>query len=166
MNAPRIASTSDLADRHPDLVQGFASPFTNYGGRSAFCGATETIRCFEDAGPIRSCLAEPGRGRVLVVDAGGSRRVAVLGDRMARLGMENGWAGIVVNGAIRDCDALRQLDIGVLALAAVPIRGGLQGTGERGLAVTIAGIPLRPGCHIHADADGILVSGGVLGSLA
>lgn len=158
MTDATTAFTSDLADRYPDRVQGFMSPFTHYGGRRAFHGAIETVRCPGDAGLIRSCLAEPGRGRVLVVDAGGSRRVAVLGDKMATLGLSNGWAGVLVNGAIRDCEALSRIDFGVLALGAVPIRGSLDGAGERGVELAIAGIAFRPGLYVYADTDGILVS--------
>lgn len=150
--------TSDLADRHPELVRGYASPFRSYGGRIAFHGPIHTVRCRESAGPIRACLAEPGMGRVLVADAGGTLRVAVLGDRMARLGADNGWAGVVIHGGIRDCVALRGLDFGVLALGSVPVRGELHGEGEAGVDLTIAGIPMRAGRHIYCDADGILVS--------
>lgn len=158
MTDANTAFTSDLADRFPDHVQGFESPLTHYGGRRAFHGMIETVRCLEDAGLIRSCLAEPGRGRVLVVDAGGCRRVAVLGDKMAALGLGNGWAGVLVNGAIRDCEALGRIDFGVLALGAVPIRGGLHGAGERGVELAFAGIAFRSGDYVYADADGILIS--------
>ena len=162
MTDATTAFTSDLADRYPDRVQGFMSPFTHYGGRRAFHGAIETVRCPGDAGLIRSCLAEPGRGRVLVVDAGGSMRVAVLGDKMAGLGLGNGWAGVLVNGAVRDCEALSRMDFGVLALGTVPIRASLEGAGERGAELAIAGIAIRPGCYLYADADGVLISDGGL----
>ncbi|CAG9183065.1 ribonuclease E activity regulator RraA [Cupriavidus pinatubonensis] len=158
MTHTSTAFTSDLADRFSDRVQGFGSPFTHYGGRRAFHGVVETVRCPADAGLIRSCLAEPGRGRVLVVDAGGSTRVAVLGDKMAALGLGNGWAGVLVNGAIRDCEALSRIDFGVLALGGVPIRGGLQGAGERGVELDFAGIAFRRGGYVYADADGVLIS--------
>lgn len=158
MSASRTLSTSDLADTHPVLIQGFTSPFKSYGGRRAFHGKIQTVQCFENAGPVRACLAEPGLGRVLVADAGGSRRVAVLGDKMARLGIDNGWAGVVMNGAVRDCETLSQLDFGVLALGAVPVRGGVQGEGELGVDLTVAGIPFRAGSHVYVDADGFLIS--------
>ncbi|QQX89670.1 ribonuclease E activity regulator RraA (plasmid) [Cupriavidus necator] len=158
MSSSTVLSTSDLADSNPSLVQGFDSPFKSYGGRRAFQGSIETVQCFEDAGAIRECLAEPGLGRVLIADAGGSRRVAVLGDKMARLGMENGWAGVIVNGAVRDCETLSQLDFGVLALGAVPVRGGLQGEGKRGADLTIDEIPFLVGTYVYVDADGILLS--------
>lgn len=158
MSSSRFPSTSDLADSNPSLVQGFDSPFKSYGGRRAFHGSIETVQCFEDAGAIRACLAEAGLGRVLVADAGGTRRVAVLGDKMARLGISNGWAGIIVNGAVRDCDTLSQLDFGVLALGAVPVRGGLQGEGTRGGNFVIADIPFLAGTYVYVDADGILIA--------
>jgi len=150
--------TSDLADRHPGLVRGHSSSLISYGGRKAFAGAVETVRTFEDAQLIRLCLSQPGAGRVLVVDAGGSRRVAVLGDNMARLGMQNGWAGIVLHGAVRDCDALVELDFGVLALGAVPLCGNHAGAGERGCPVDFAGMQFLPGNHLYCDADGILLT--------
>lgn len=162
MSSSRFLSTSDLVDCNPSLVQGFDSPFKSFGGRRAFHGSIETVQCFEDAGAIRACLAEPGLGRVLVADAGGSRRVAVLGDKMARLGMGNGWAGVIVNGAVRDCETLSQLDFGVLALGAVPVRGGLQGEGKRGGNLVIADIPFLVGAHVYVDADGILIAGEAL----
>lgn len=158
MSSPTYISTSDLADSNPGRVQGFVSPFKSYGGRRAFQGSIETVQCFEDAGAIRACLAEAGLGRVLVVDAGGSCRVAVLGDKMARLGVSNGWAGVIVNGAVRDCDTLSQLEFGVLALGAVPVRGGLQGEGMRGGNIVIADIPFLAGTHVYVDADGILIA--------
>ncbi len=95
---------------------------------------------------------------MLVVDAGGSCRVAVLGDKMARLGVSNGWAGVIVNGAVRDCATLSQLEFGVLALGAVPVRGGLQGEGMRGANIVIADIPFLAGTHVYVDADGILIA--------
>lgn len=151
-------STSDLADSRPDDVEGYASPFQSYGGPHTFHGPIATVTCFEDAGPIRDYLSEPGHGRVLVADAGGSRRVAVLGDRMARLGVGNGWAGVIVNGNVRDCDTLATLDIGVLALGAIPVRGGLHGQGERDVDVVIARISFRAGGYVYVDADGLLLS--------
>ncbi len=157
-----VISTSDLADNQPGAVEGYESPFKTYGGRRAFHGAIATVTCFEDAGPIRAYLAEPGHGRVLVADAGGSRRVAVLGDKMARLGLRNGWAGVIVNGAVRDCETLATLDVGVLALGSVPVRGGLHGQGERETDVTVAGIPFGAGKYVYVDADGILLCRGPL----
>ncbi|GLC97999.1 putative 4-hydroxy-4-methyl-2-oxoglutarate aldolase [Cupriavidus sp. TA19] len=150
--------TSDMADQYPDLVCGFESPFSSYGGRAGFYGRIETLQCFEDARLLRSRLAEPGHGKVLVVDAGGSRRIAVLGDKMAQLGLNNGWTGVIVNGAIRDCEALAGMDFGVLAMGAVPIRGGFQGGGQCNIALTIAGIVFTPGFYAYCDADGILLS--------
>ncbi|WP_454736163.1 ribonuclease E activity regulator RraA [Cupriavidus necator] len=158
MKSTRTAFTSDLADLHGDRVRGYSSPFTSYGGRVAFHGAIETIRCFEDPSLIRACLAEPGHGRVLVVDAGGSRRVALLGDKMARLGCDNGWAGVILHGAIRDRLALAEVDFGVFALGAVPVRGENRGTGERTARLEIQGIPFLRGSHVYCDADGILIA--------
>lgn len=118
----------------------------------------ETIRTHEDAGLVRRCLGEPGHGRVLVVDGGGSRGAAVLGDRLAALGARNGWAGVVVFGAVRDTDRLAGLDIGVVAQATTPRRGSLEGRGETGVTVRQGGATLRPGAYLYVDGDGMVVS--------
>ncbi|MBI5894795.1 MAG: ribonuclease E activity regulator RraA, partial [Desulfobacterales bacterium] len=113
-------STPDLCDAHPELVRVVAPLFKNYGGRAAFGGLLATIKCFEDNSRVKECLGRPGDGRVLVVDGGGSRRCALLGDLLAAQAMENGWAGVIVHGCIRDVDAIAGMQLGVQALAATP----------------------------------------------
>ncbi|TWG84976.1 regulator of ribonuclease activity A [Cupriavidus gilardii J11] len=154
--------TSDLADRHGERVRGYCSPFASYGGRTVFFGPIETLRSIEDPKAVRACLAEPGNGRVLVVDAGGSLRAAVLGDNMARLAHGNGWAGVVIHGAVRDRDGLSSIDIGVLALGTVPIRASAAGPAQRGGTIAFLGMEFVPGSYFFCDADGILLADGPL----
>ena len=107
---------------------------------------------------MHQCLGAPGHGKVLVVDGGGSREAAVLGDRLAALGAGNGWAGVVVFGAVRDTDRLARLEIGVVALATTPRRGSLARQGETGVTIRQGGATFRPGAYLYVDGDGMLVS--------
>jgi regulator of ribonuclease activity A len=149
--------TTDLSDAHPDAQ--LAEPLLrHFGGRRSFHGPIETLRVFEDNALVRATLEDPGAGRVLVVDGGGSTRCALLGDQLAALAVRNAWAGVLIHGCVRDSDELAALDLGVLALAAHPRRSVKRGEGERGGQLRFAGLTLRPGQHLYADADGILVS--------
>jgi regulator of ribonuclease activity A len=125
------AKTTDLCDQYADELQVAAPIFRSYGGKIAFCGPISTVQVHEDNVLVRAALAEPGAGRVLVVDGGGSLRCALVGDQLAALGLGNGWAGVVINGCIRDVAALRELAFGVQALAATPLRSAKHGTGAR-----------------------------------
>jgi len=115
------------------------------------------VRVFEDAALVRNQLEQPGEGRILVVDAGASLRVAVLGDRMARLGSDNGWRGVVINGAVRDADRLAAMDIAIFALGTAPARGGNSGAGECGAKVSFGEVVFVPGHFICLDHDGVVV---------
>jgi regulator of ribonuclease activity A len=148
-------STADLSDEYPDVAQACAG-FTQYGGRRWFAGPVATVRCHEDTRLTRTVLSEPGNGRVLVVDGGGSLRRALLGDASAGLAVANGWAGVVIHGAVRDAAALRHIDLGVAALGTCPARGGAAGAGERDLTVTVGGAVIAPGGYLAADEDGLL----------
>ena len=152
------SSTADLCDQHPEDVVVAEPVFTSYGGSAAFAGPIATVRVYEDNVLVRAALEEPGEGRVLVIDGGGSLRCALLGDRLATLGIANGWRGIVVNGCVRDVHRLAVLPIGINALAANPRPSGKRGEGERGTAVTFAGVTFVPGHHLVADEDGLVVS--------
>lgn len=151
-------STADLCDEFGDDVRVAGPLFGDYGGSESFSGRVETVRVFEDNVLVRGALEEEGRGRVLVVDGGGSTRCALLGDRLAAMAHENGWAGVVVNGCIRDSAEVAKLPLGVKALHAVPRRSGKEGSGERGVAVEFAGVSFSPGDYLYADADGIVVA--------
>ncbi|HKH77425.1 MAG TPA: ribonuclease E activity regulator RraA [Rubrobacteraceae bacterium] len=131
--------------------------FRNFGGERSFHGPVATVRVFEDNVLVREALSEAGRGRVLVVDGAGSVRCALVGDMLARLAHENGWAGLVVNGAIRDSDELPSVPVGLKALAASPRRSKKSGAGERDAPVAFAGVTFEPGQPLYADPDGIVV---------
>lgn len=151
-------STADLCDQMGPAAQVCLARWTSYGARDALAGKVQTLRTFEDAALIRQVLGGAGNGRVLVVDAGGSLRVAVLGDHMARIGLANGWAGVLIHGAVRDTSVLRTLDFGVFALGSVPVRGAKAATGEIGAALVIGGASIEPGDFIAMDPDGVVVT--------
>lgn len=151
-------STPDLCDAHPELVQVVEPMFINYGGRERFGGQIVTIKCFEDNSLVRELVAEEGRGKVLVVDAGGSMRRACLGDMLAEKACANGWEGIVMYGCIRDVDAISGLELGVQALGTHPMKTDKKGIGEKNLAVTFGGVTFRPGEFLYADNNGVIVS--------
>ena len=153
-----IPATADLYDRYRDKLRVCAPVFRDFGGRIAFAGEAVTVKCFEDNSRIKEALAEPGPGRVLVADCGGSLRCAMLGDLIAACAVANGWAGVVLTGCVRDTAALANMDLGVKALAATPRKSTRRGEGQRDLPVEIAGVWVEPGDWVSADADGVLIS--------
>jgi regulator of ribonuclease activity A len=153
-----VTPTPDLCDRYGDRVQVAEPLFHDFGGRAAFTGEIETVRVLEDNALVRPILEGEGRGRVLVVDGQGSRRCALIGGRLATLASANGWAGIVVNGCVRDLAEIARAPLGVKALAACPRPPAKAGTGERGVAVTFAGITFTPGHRLWGDEDGLVVA--------
>ena len=156
-------ATCDLSDANEDkLVNGSLAilppVFRAFGKHLRFSGPARTLKVFEDNVLVRSALETPGEGSVLVVDGGGSLRCALVGGNLGVLAQNNGWAGIIVNGCVRDSDELNQCDIGIRALATHPRRSIRKGLGEKDLVVDIAGVMVRPGDWVYADADGILIS--------
>jgi regulator of ribonuclease activity A len=151
-------ATADLCDEFGPEVRVAEPHFRDWGGSAAFAGPVETVRVFEDNALVRQVLETPGRGRVLVVDGGGSLRSALVGGNLAALAQRNGWTGIVVHGCIRDSDEIRALPLGLKALHAVPRRSGKTGAGEQGVPVTFAGVTFSRGSHLYADRDGIVVA--------
>jgi regulator of ribonuclease activity A len=149
--------TCDLHDALKDAVEVLPPELISFGGRAAFHGRAATVRCFEDNSRIREAVAQDGRGRVLVVDAAGSLRHAVMGDRVAAEAAANGWEGVIVWGAIRDVAAMRTLDLGVLALGRTPRAPVRRDEGQAGIPVTIGGVRVAPGAYVVADEDGALV---------
>ena len=149
--------TPDICDAHPD-VQILDPVFANFGGVESFCGPVRTVKCFEDNSRVKEAVAEPGEGAVLVVDGGGSLRCALLGDMLAEKAADNGWAGVIVYGCVRDVDVLADTELGVQALGAHPRRSEKHGEGQRDITVTFAGVALRPGQWVYADNNGILVA--------
>jgi regulator of ribonuclease activity A len=151
-------TTPDLYDAHEKDVQVADPLFRNYGGAPRFCGRIATLKLHEDNSLVRTALEEPGDGRVLVIDGGGSLRCALVGDQLAVLARKNGWAGIVVNGCIRDSVEIGNMDVGIKALNTNPRKSVKKGAGDRDIAVTFAGVTFRPGEFVYADEDGVLVS--------
>ncbi len=151
-------STADLCDAHND-IQVVQPLFHDFGGRRAFHGPIATVRIADDNTSVRALLEQPGAGRVLVVDNGGSLRCAVVGDQLATLLHDNGWAGIVVYGCVRDVAELAAESIGIKALAAHPRKSekGLH-TGHTGRVLEFAGARIAPDDWLYADTDGVLVS--------
>jgi regulator of ribonuclease activity A len=150
--------TADLCDDHGDHVQVCEPAFHLYGGRRAFHGPVSTIFCFEDNSRVKEAVETPGNGRVLVVDGGGSRRRALLGDKLGLAAVTNGWAGVIIHGCIRDSAELAGMNLGVRALGTVPMRSEKRGAGERDVPVRFAGVTFRPGEYVYVDEDGIIVS--------
>lgn len=150
-------ATADLYDDRGDDLDSLSLQLLNLGGNVAFDGPVRTIRCHRDNALVKSTLATPGEGAVLVVDGGGSLESALVGDLIAASAVENGWAGIIVNGAIRDRSTLATLAIGVKALGSNPRKSAKDGVGEVDVPVEIAGVVFTPGAHVWADSDGVLV---------
>lgn len=157
--------TADLCDAHAGTPQfQIAEPgFQDYGGVRTFAGPISTVRAPEDNSLVRKALEEPGQGRVLVVDGGGSRRCALVGDQLALLAQQNGWAGVVVNGCIRDAEDVGRMRIGVKALGTHPLKSLKRNEGQRDVEVRFAGVTFRPGHYVYADLDGIVTSESPLG---
>jgi len=157
MNASTTPKTADLIDDHPE-AQSCETQFRCLGRRRAFQGRIRTVRCLEDNALVKRMLSEPGRGKVLVVDGGGSLRSALLGDVMAGLASKNGWEGVVIHGAVRDLSAIDEVDIGVKALGSNPRRSSKTGSGEIDAPVSFGTVKFVPGHWLYSDEDGILVS--------
>ena len=152
-----VPATADLVDDYADRIQSCDLQLHNYGGRPAFSGRIATVRCHEDNALMKSVLGQDADGRVLVVDGGGSLHAAVMGDMIAALAVEHGWAGVVLHGAVRDVAALRGLDLGVKALGSNPRKSGKTGSGERDVEVSFGGVRFTPGARLVSDEDGIVV---------
>jgi len=151
-------NTTDLCDELGELAMVIERALHDYGAARAFSGAASCLRTHENNVLVRRALEEPGEGRVLVVDAGGSRRCALLGDRLATLGVENGWAGIVIDGCVRDSAELASIDFGIKAIGTSPRRSRKdESHGDRDIEISIGGVTIRPGDMVYADADGVVV---------
>ena len=151
-------ATADLYDQHEHRVQVLEPMLSDYGGKRRFSGPIATVKVFEDNSLVRAALEEPGAGKVLVVDGGGSLRCALIGDKLAELASRNGWAGLVVYGCIRDAAAIATLPIGLKAVNTTPRKSVKQGAGDRDIPVQFAGVTFTPDWFLYADEDGVLVS--------
>lgn len=158
MSAGTAFSLPDLCDAHPDVVRVAEPVFRGFGGRRAFGGPVRTIKCFEDNSLVADRVREPGDGCVLVVDGGGSRRCALVGDNLAGLAAEHGWAGLLVYGCVRDVNELEAIDVGIQALGSHPLRSIKRGEGQRDVAVTFAGLTFMPDQFLYCDDNGVVLS--------
>ncbi|UQX11083.1 ribonuclease E activity regulator RraA [Candidatus Mycobacterium methanotrophicum] len=150
--------TADLVDDIGPDVRSCDVQFRQFGGRTQFAGPISTVRCLHDNALLKWVLSAPGDGGVLVIDGDGSLHTALVGDAIAELARSNGWAGLVVHGAVRDAAALRELDLGIKALGTNPRKSGKTGAGENGVAVSFGGVTFVPGDIAYSDDDGIVVT--------
>ena len=151
-------NTCDLCDAHEADVRVLELPLRDYGGKRAFAGIVSTIKALEDNSRVREAVAEPGQGRVLVIDGGGSLRRSMLGDMLAEKAVANGWSGVLVHGAIRDSAAIGRLALGVKALATCPLKTDKRGQGLRDVPLAFGGLTILPGQWLAADEDGVLLA--------
>ncbi len=164
MSTTNDFSTCDLCDAHKGAyAEGdghfrvLPPVFQSYGGRARFSGPVLTVKCFEDNSPVKAALESPGEGRVLVVDGGGSLRRALIGGNIAAAAAKNGWAGVVIDGAARDKAELAAADVGIRALALLPMPTDRKTPGQTGVPVLIQGVWVKTGDWLYADEDGIVV---------
>lgn len=159
MSSSSLKSTPDLCDDYEDTIRVLDPVFQNFGGRKRFAGKVVTVKCFEDNSMVKKLAKEPGEGRVMVVDGGGSRLRALLGDMVAADAVNSGWSGLVIYGSIRDVDEIGELDLGVQALGTHPMKTQKRDEGQIDVPVTFAGVTIRPGEFIACDNNGIVVNG-------
>ena len=158
-NALAFYPTTDLADAHPEQARHVQVPFRDFGGTRRFAGRVRTAVTMEDTRLVQDALfSASGDGGVIVIDGGGSLRTAMLGDRMGERLIANGWAGIVIYGAVRDAAALGKLDLGVKALGTTPFRSAKRGIGALDVPLAFGHVLIEPGQCIYCDEDGVLVS--------
>lgn len=150
-------ATADLYDERGEALDSLSLQLQDIGGITAFAGPIRTVRCHRDNALVKATLATPGDGAVLVVDGGGALESALVGDLIAASAVQHGWAGVIVNGAIRDRAAIGKLALGLKALGSNPRKSAKDGAGAVDVPVTIAGVAFLPGKQVWADADGVLV---------
>jgi regulator of ribonuclease activity A len=156
--AVTFRATADLVDDIGPDVRSCDVQFRQFGGRTEFAGPISTVACFQDNALLKAVLSEPGDGRVLVIDGDASVHTALVGDLIADLARSNGWAGLIVHGAVRDAATLRTLDIGIKALGTNPRKSTKTGAGERDITVSFGGVSFAPGELAYSDDDGIVVT--------
>lgn len=161
MVTPVSFSTCDLCDVYKADDSGafrvLPPGFHHYGGRRTFCGPVVTVKCWEDNTLVKAAVESDGQGRVLVVDGGASLRRALVGGNLAAAAARNGWAGLVVNGCVRDAAELRASEVGICALGLMPLPTEKRNEGQRDVAVQIQGVWVRPGDWLYADEDGVVI---------
>lgn len=162
MSSPPTFSCCDLCDVHKNDGSGafrvLPPVFRDFGSVQRFAGPVVTVKCFEDNTPVKQAVESAGEGRVLVVDGGGSLRRALLGGNLGAAAARNGWAGVVIDGCVRDVAELCESAVGIRALASMPLPTERKVDGQRDVAVQIQGVWVRPGDWLYADEDGMVVS--------
>lgn len=156
-------ATADLFDAYGDALGVVCTPYRDFGGRSRFCGPVRTVKAYEDNTLVREALGSVGGGAILVVDGGASMQRAMLGDRLGRLAVDNGWSGVLVNGCVRDAKILRELPLGIRALGTNPRKTEKRAQGIADVPVELDGVRVQPGMWLYADEDGIVLSATRLG---
>ena len=151
-------STPDLCDAHPNAITVSDIQWQHFGGESAFCGEIVTIKCFEDNSLVKAQCSQPGRGKVLVVDGGGSLRKALLGDMIAAQALKHEWSGLLIYGCVRDVEVLATLKLGVKALGAIPLKTEKRGLGDLNVPLRFGGVDFIPGQFVYADLNGVIVA--------
>ena len=151
-------STSDLCDFFADVVDVLEPMFINFGGRHTFGGRIKTVKCFENNELIREILSQDGTDQVLLIDGGCSTRRALIDIELAELALDNNWNGIIVFGAVRHVDELEEIDLGIQAIASIPVAADSEGAGEDGIGVNFAGVSFFDDDFIYADSTGIVLS--------
>ncbi len=150
-------TTPDLSDAYPQ-AQVLRYQFQRFGLRQHFAGPVSTVACFEDNSRVAEAVAEPGHGRVLLVDGRESLDRSLLGDNLARSAAEQGWSGIVVMGAVRDVEIIDTIDIGVFSLGVIPCKTQKRGLGDRDVGISLREVFVQPGWWLYADRNGVVVS--------
>lgn len=162
MNAPKnnvtFIPTADLVDIIGDDVRSCDTQFSDLGGTTEFAGPITTVKCFQDNALLKSILGEDNPGGVLVIDGDASVHTALVGDIIAGLGKDHGWAGVIVNGAIRDSAVIAEMDFGCKALGTNPRKSTKTGEGDRDIPVSIGGVEFIPGHIAYCDSDGIVIT--------
>lgn len=154
----QFIATADIADIHDKDVRSCDTQFRNFGGKTEFCGEIHTISCFQDNGLVKKTLNSPGEGKVLVVDGHASMHTALMGDMIAEAGVKNGWAGVIINGPIRDSAEVAKMNFGCKALGSNPRKSAKDGVGEENIVLRLGGVDFVPGEFVYADSDGVVVS--------
>ncbi len=159
--------TCDLLDDNPDsqvcLPNIEGKSFHDFGGKDKFCGEIVTVKCFEDNSHVKALLNSPGldsggEGKVLVVDGGASMRCALLGDMIAQAAVDNGWAGVIIYGCVRDVDDMAKMPIGVKALGCIPRKSNRRNEGQTDIEICFGDLTLNSGMYVYADNNGIIAS--------
>ena len=151
-------ATADLCDAHPDQVKVCQIPFRSFGQVAAFNGPIRTLSVLDDNALVRQVLERPGQGGVLVINGGGSLKRALVGDNLATLAIDNGWAGIIVHGAVRDTAVIAAMPVGIKAVGTTPLRADRDAIGEIDIPTAFGGVIFTPGDWLYADADGVVVA--------